>query len=106
MFLRPRSEARTLCPLCFVESDDLKRHLGRHLQRVALFALPRNHERIINGEAGSHRSNVPVAAARSPDVDDEDLKWRSAASDALPSADKTVEACFVADRWEGLLSCM
>jgi CheY-like chemotaxis protein len=97
MFLRPRSEARTLCPLCFVESDDLKRHLGRHLQRVALFALPQNHGMISNEEAASQGSNVPVAAARSSDLDDDNLGGSSAASDALPSANKAVEAYFVAD---------
>jgi hypothetical protein len=101
MFLRSRSEARTLCPLCNVESNDLKQHLGRHLQRVALFALPRNHDLLSDEEAASQGSNVPVAAARSSGLHNEDLNWSSAASDALPFADKTVEARFGAEHRTG-----
>ena len=42
MFLRPTENASGICPLCTASTSKLKSHLGRHLERIALFALPRH----------------------------------------------------------------
>lgn len=40
-FRRPVQSLDGLCNLCFRETKNLKSHLSRHLQQVALFAVPR-----------------------------------------------------------------
>ena len=43
MFVRPNASQKGVCPLCGVEAKKLESHLARHLERLALFALPRDH---------------------------------------------------------------
>ena len=42
MFLHPSRRRSGTCPLCGVLATKLKKHLSHHLDRIALFALPRN----------------------------------------------------------------
>ena len=44
MFKRPSRSSEGTCNLCFRFSRNLKSHVARHLQRIALFALPRPNE--------------------------------------------------------------
>jgi hypothetical protein len=41
IFRSPLTKAAGVCNLCFRHSENLKSHVSRHLQRIALFALPR-----------------------------------------------------------------
>jgi hypothetical protein len=41
VFRSPSTKAAGVCNLCFRRSENLKSHISRHLQRIALFALPR-----------------------------------------------------------------
>jgi hypothetical protein len=41
VFRSPSEKAAGVCNLCFRHSENLKSHVSRHLQRIALFALPR-----------------------------------------------------------------
>lgn len=41
MFSRPTQRKSGICPLCMESTVQLKGHLARHLERIALFALPR-----------------------------------------------------------------
>jgi hypothetical protein len=41
VFRSPSTKAAGVCNLCFRRSENLKSHVSRHLQRIALFALPR-----------------------------------------------------------------
>jgi hypothetical protein len=41
VFRSPSTKAAGVCNLCFRHSENLKSHVSRHLQRIALFALPR-----------------------------------------------------------------
>ena len=42
VFRRPTKRERGVCNLCGSTTDNLKQHIGRHLQRMALFAVPRS----------------------------------------------------------------
>ena len=42
MFSRPTQRKSGICPLCMESTAQLKGHLARHLERIALFALPRH----------------------------------------------------------------
>lgn len=51
MFRRPSRSIEGTCNLCQRHSTKLKSHLSRHLQQVALFALPRVNETVGSGKA-------------------------------------------------------
>ena len=42
MFSRPKTSHKGVCPLCGIEAKKLENHLARHMERLALFALPRD----------------------------------------------------------------
>lgn len=44
MFSRPTQRKCGVCPLCMKSTEHLKGHLARHLERIALYALPREAE--------------------------------------------------------------
>ena len=54
-----QSDAET-CPLCKEVTTTLKHHLGRHLERIALFAIPRNYEDDDREAARSDDAQVSV----------------------------------------------
>lgn len=56
--LRPRAGGQ--CDLCQRTTNNLKHHLGRHLERIALFALPRPNRSADHEHSGSHRSSVSI----------------------------------------------
>ena len=54
MFSRPTQRKSGICPLCMESTVQLKGHLARHLERIALFALPRQS----NTENDSSAKNI------------------------------------------------
>lgn len=63
LYVRSIDPSTLLCPLCGSTSKNLRSHLGRHLERIALFALPRNSMNYNVEQALTHSSSS-VAAAR------------------------------------------
>jgi hypothetical protein len=67
MFQRPLRNPEGNCNLCLRSCANLKSHVGRHLEQIALFALPRTNEttgseatqldsqQIVNGSIGRNR---------------------------------------------------
>ncbi|KAH8723786.1 hypothetical protein GQ44DRAFT_773663 [Phaeosphaeriaceae sp. PMI808] len=51
MFRQPTKSLEGTCHLCYRESKNLRSHLSRHLQQIALFALPRVNETAGSGQA-------------------------------------------------------
>ncbi|ORY02184.1 hypothetical protein BCR34DRAFT_667757 [Clohesyomyces aquaticus] len=51
MFLRPSGDVDGVCNLCKRHAKRLKSHVSRHLQQIALFALPRINETVGSGMA-------------------------------------------------------
>ena len=62
------------CPFCscnMVDADQLQNHIATHLQRIALFALPRSHDIQDASEAGSSSSQVNAYSQGSQDLGSE-----------------------------------
>jgi len=51
MFRRPTNSLEGMCNLCCRQSNNLRSHLSRHLQQIAIFALPRVTETAGSGQA-------------------------------------------------------
>jgi hypothetical protein len=51
MFRRPTNSLEGTCNLCDRQSKNLRSHLSRHLQQIAIFALPRVNETTGSGQA-------------------------------------------------------
>jgi hypothetical protein len=54
MFRQPSRSNEGTCNLCMLYSKKLKSHVSRHLQQIALFALPRANETDGSGKAECH----------------------------------------------------
>ena len=66
--------ATRACPLCYCNTQDsqqLQNHIATHLQRVALFALPRSHDVQNASEAGSSSSRANALGQESQDLETE-----------------------------------
>lgn len=59
MFRRPSHSVKGTCNLCMRESKKLKSHIARHLQQLALFALPP-----VNEPSGSAYAERPTELSR------------------------------------------
>ncbi|KAF7516428.1 hypothetical protein G7054_g14157 [Neopestalotiopsis clavispora] len=60
------TDSRTTCPVCLMSGPfhkGLENHLANHLERVALFALPRNTEDSENSDNSNHGSDIAYATA-------------------------------------------
>lgn len=64
MFSRPTQRKSGVCPLCMKSTKHLKRHLARHLERIALYALPRQPDTEFD-PSGDDTSKENVADSRS-----------------------------------------
>ena len=77
MFMRPAKSVSGLCNLCQKQSERLKSHVARHLQQMALFALPRDNQTEGSGKAelDEHSSRLGhsrrVSSEGPADEDDE-----------------------------------
>ncbi len=88
MFARPTRQLSGICPLCNQAKSRLKRHLGRHLERIALFSLPRQVDTEDEPVSGSgnisvqivHHSNVgepPEETSQPEDAEDRSARSSS-----------------------------
>jgi len=59
MFQRPSRAVEGQCNLCLRHSTKLRSHVSRHLQQMALFALPR-----VNETAGSEKAELNTCSSR------------------------------------------
>ena len=81
MFQQPSRKAYGICNLCIRECRNLKYHVSRHLQQMALFALPRVNETAGSGEAEHHTVPSKYSAKHTCDEkNDSDDYWSSHAS--------------------------
>ncbi len=68
-FERPMERSQASCPLCpakesrFFAAKRLEKHLARHMEALALFALPRSHSLRSQGSINSADSGVAVEAS-------------------------------------------
>jgi hypothetical protein len=71
MFRRPSKEGKVsgVCCLCGQTARRLKKHLSRHLEQIALFALPRNTE--LDDKDSNIESNFSVQMKGTEDSDSE-----------------------------------
>lgn len=62
MFSRPTQRKSGICPLCIESTVELKSHLARHLERIALFALPKysntENESLANSKWGENTASI------------------------------------------------
>lgn len=72
MFQRPFRKDEGTCNLCMKESKKLKSHVSRHLQQMALFALPRVNETAGSGGAEHCTMSYKYAAKYVSDEQDDD----------------------------------
>ncbi len=64
MFKQPSRSPKGQCNLCLRKSENIKSHVSRHLQHIALFALPRGNETLDSGKADiDTRSTQPEVRA-------------------------------------------
>lgn len=81
MFRRPRKNLAGTCNLCGRDSKRLKSHVSRHLQQMAMFALPR-----ANDTKGSYKTGCDSRSSRS------DLTtWENSSDDHPTDEDSTFE---------------
>jgi RhoGEF domain len=78
MFRQPSRHVDGTCNLCMRDSKNLKSHISRHLQQIALFALPRVNETSGSGQA-EHQTRSSKETA-------EDVKKNQWASDDSQSS--------------------
>lgn len=67
MFSRPTQRKSGICPLCMESTVQLKGHLARHLERIALFALPRQ-SNTKNDSSANNTSGENVASIRNTEA--------------------------------------
>lgn len=67
MFSRPTQRESGVCPLCMESTMQLKGHLARHLERIALFALPRQSNTKIDSSA-KNTSGENAASVRNTEA--------------------------------------
>ena len=81
MFQQPSRRADGTCNLCMRECRKLKYHVSRHVQQMALFALPRVNEIAGSGEA-EHRTISSKFSVKdtNDEQNDDDEYWSSDAS--------------------------
>ena len=77
MFQQPSRRADGTCNLCMRECRKLKYHVSRHLQQMALFALPRVNETAGSGEAEHRTVSSKHSAKDTCDEEDDDDDYRS-----------------------------
>ncbi|KAL7935837.1 hypothetical protein V8C35DRAFT_298354 [Trichoderma chlorosporum] len=82
LFAQPSHAIGGICNLCMRNSKKLKSHVSRHLQQIALFALPRTNERDVFTEGGSddRSSRYGHVGSRTDQNDDHDSQNRDASS--------------------------
>ena len=69
MFRQPSRSVEGICNLCMRDCKNLRSHVSRHLQQIALFALPR-----VNEKAGSGKAEPDTRSSRYAKKDGEKRK--------------------------------
>lgn len=84
MFSRPTQRKSGVCPLCMESAKHLKGHLARHLERIALYALPTQPDTEVDlSDDILTESSEPFPSSEDPSVklissaEHEDLKGTS-----------------------------
>jgi hypothetical protein len=87
MFQRPSRAVDGQCNLCLRHSTKLRSHVSRHLQQMALFALPR-----VNETAGSEKAELNTRSSRNRSRDQYELQDKekdSQNSESTSESDQT-----------------
>jgi hypothetical protein len=87
MFRKPSRAIEGQCNLCMRHSAKLRGHVSRHLQQIALFALPR-----LNETAGSVKAELSSQLSRRCSKDEKITQHREQASQTSQSTSVSKES--------------
>lgn len=89
MFRCPDRSSEGKCNMCFRHSKNLRSHVARHLERIALFALPRWYNEDANSQSSEGQGSQRASSSgdeRGAALDTDDAEGHVSASDSASSA--------------------